>query len=842
MKPLINENGTPCLHVSVTELVCFVLRNGDIGGFSGENTLSRMKEGKEIHRKFQREAAEKHESFVAESRLCASVPLSGYEIYVTGFADGIALEGDTYRVFEIKSVRGRIPPGIISPLHLAQAMCYGYMLAKSKNESRVGVSLVYVSAEKDDIEYRDGEYGTDELERQFFDLISRFAPFAEKMLSRLFAVKSGELKIRFPYGSFREGQKELISEIYSAGKKGYSVFASAPTGIGKTISALYPAVKLLENGYMEKVFYITPKNSIKKQISETVSLIQGKTPFLRSIIIASKSFLCDFDECVASDAGGDVCAKAKGHFDRINGALYELLSGDMRITEEDVQRCASKHGVCPFELSLDAALFCDVIICDYNYIFDPDVALKRFDMKHEYMLITDEAHNLPERVRENYSASLDPRDLSYFIRYAKEVSVPVCAAAKETVACLKRIKAEADKDGNFISFRQDDLLTASVRKLFEALRRYMSDNFFYDRTSPANNAEDHAPGTNGFPIMFREAEEKGAAPQTVRIPAKETDFDGELDERRVRDMFFACRSFLKASERFDNSGSGKKEYAFICGESGEVKLYLVDPAVTIGAISSQFGSSVYFSATLLPQSYYLTLLGGSENDVFINIPSPFPEENKLIAAVNISVKYSDRARTAPALADMIHRFFSIKPGNYIVFFPSFDYLETVMRFYKGAFPSDRIIAQKRYMTKKDRDDFVMSFRQITISDSPLIGFAVLGGIFSEGIDLKGNALLGTMIVGVGLAPPSPESEAQCLLYDDRGQSGKNLSYDMPGLNRVFQAAGRVIRSEDDRGIIILADNRYFDENLKDEFPSDWNVEYHESAAELAESIRDFWEQ
>lgn len=808
MKTGINASGKPVLSLSVRDLVGFLLRNGSITGSSSRSYGDRLSEGKEIHSKFQRNAKEKNEYFISEAHLTVSVDFGGFLLEVSGFADGIALEGDLYRIYEIKSVKKLTDASKASdPLHTAQLKCYAYMLALSKKLDRVGTSLVYIPTNDDDPVYRDEEVTFGELSLFFKDLTERYYPFAKFALNRYLDGKEEFEKLSFPFPVFREGQRELIKAIYGAGKRGYNLFASAPTGIGKTISALYPALKLLKNDKIEKIFYITPKNSIKKQACDTLKLLQNNKPYLRSISIASKYHLCRFNDCISalgthfSEGGASVgCDKAVGHYSRISEALKELFSLTYHISEEDILNISEKHKVCPFELTMDASEFCDIIICDYNYIFDPFVSFKRFNTKGRYLLLVDEAHNLPDRVMENYSASFSPSDLSYLIKNAKGVSQTLYKAARNVRDTLYRIKASAEESGNMIYFKQEDELYGDIYELYDALYLYMS-------RSPE--------------VYFDSAD---ITP---------------LEDDKIREIYFICKRFISVSERFDNSS--KKRYTFLCTENGGVKLYLVDPADTVHSISCEFRSAVYFSATLLPESYYFSMLGGTDSDLFLDLPSPFPQDNRLIMSVPLSVKYSDRSSTSMSLCKLINTAFNVKKGNYIIFFPSFEYMEQIHNVYKVRYPHDRTIIQKRNMKKHERDAFIAEFTQLTIGDTSLIGFAVLGGSFSEGIDLYGNALLGTIIVGVGLAPPNPESEARSALYTDLGLDGKELSYDMPGLNRVFQAAGRVIRSEDDRGFILLADTRYSDEKIKEQLVKDWNIKELSESSELKKALELFWD-
>ncbi|MEA4831472.1 MAG: ATP-dependent DNA helicase [Oscillospiraceae bacterium] len=796
------------VNISVGELVCFLLRSGDIGG-RGIYTSDRLKEGKDVHSRFESDMISENENYRAEVRLESKFVLADncIEFVVSGIADGISLNNGEYTVDEIKSVKGTAENVPYNPLHLAQAKCYAFMLCVSRKLSRCNIRLCYVPVNSGEIVYRESVNEFTELNEFFNTLIKAYLPFALIAAKRYINPELNNKTIKFPYDKYRDGQKELIREIYKAGKNKYKLFASAPTGIGKTISALYPAIKLLLAGKTDKIFYLTPRSSIRAAAMDALNALQNGKPLLKSITLASKHDLCPFDECTP-----ELCEKAAGHYSRINEALLNLLNQNTHISEKDIGFFADKYKVCPFELALDASEYCDIVICDYNYIFDPFVSIKRYALNTDnYFLLIDEAHNLPDRVRECWSARLDESDISSFY---KAISNKFKQEAEITSDLLNyfKIAAKAVKEENkLFSFELEDEPVIYAYKLSELLLK---------RLITLNPEDDTLP----YPY------------------------------EKIKDLYFKYKRFCfiadiaKTVRNLDSKSSNRlissyiRTYMTLYDTDGSLKIYLIDPSERISSIVLQWGNAVFFSATLLPSEYYFNVLGGNDFDNFIDLPSPYARENRLIADIEIETTYSARNSTVVDLCRYINAAVNVKHGNYLVFMPSFDYLENAVSVYKRLFSYDKIIVQKRHMPNSERESFVSSFRQIALGNISMVGFAVLGGIFSEGIDLIGDALYGAIIVGVGLVPPNKEKESQVLLYDERGETGKRLAYDLPGLNRVFQAAGRVIRSEDDRGFILLCDSRYRQQDYIEAFPDDWDdIKHIADIDDLKDALNEFWE-
>lgn len=594
--------------------------------------------------------------------------------------------------------------------------------------------------------------------------------------------------LRFPFSSLRAGQKKLMQESYAAMRDRKNLFALAPTGIGKTLSVLYPAFKALGRRHIAKAFYLTPRGSLQPQVAASIRLLQADEPYLHTITLCAKARICQSGHrCEHS-----VCKNKRPARDAEAKALRRLFETYGHITPSDVQAVAHEFELCPFELSLTASLYCEVVVCDYNYIFDPHASLKRYQSREEkYAILCDEAHNLVARVRESFSAALTPKMLEVFATplFAKQTEITSAAKSLANALFLNRPNPAAE-NRDPISFSPPTHLLGDVAALCEAL---------CPLTSKKSGAE----------------------------------FSAELITT-AKELYFALSAFLEAADAFD------LHYSLCTYEDGGVKLILVDPSERVGSITRDFGMCIFFSATLSPKNYYLGMLGGEEDD-FLDLPSPFDPEHLRILTCPISTFYHDRERTADLAARIIACAVRPKVGNYMVFFPSFEYMNRVVEAYRKLRPRDLILCQTPQMNERAREDYLAAF-SVKRSER-LLGFAVMGGLFSEGVDLVGDKLLGEVVFGVGMPPPTPEAEAVRRRFDEREEDGAALGYTYPGFNRVLQSAGRVIRSATDRGFLILCDERYLSEGFSALFPSFWSEPVPVGDVEEVEHlIRTFWEE
>jgi DNA excision repair protein ERCC-2 len=771
--------------ISVRNLVEFMLRAGDIN-MSHFISSQALAEGTRIHRKLQKEAGE---GYSAEIRLAASREFKDFILEVSGIADGMFTIEEGVFIDEIKTVS--IPLDLVdedyNPLHWAQAKCYAFMYASEYSLDRINVRLTYYNTDTDERKYLMESYGLSELEEFFTELTDKFSIWAEFAVNHKRARDNSITGLPFPYESYRKGQRELAVSTYYAIRNKNKLFARAPTGIGKTISVLYPTVMAMGNGMGEKIFYLTARTITRQAAEDALKKMIGKGLVVKHITITSKDRICpnSTHSCNPID-----CPWAKGHFDRVNAAILDILLNESMITRDILESYSRKHNVCPFEYTLDISSWVDLIVCDYNYAFDPRAYLRRFfDAGGDYTLLTDEAHNLVDRAREMFSASLDK---SSFMNHRQTI--------KDSAPGLYKAFTKINK--YFIGLRK------GFEKKYETRKIDLPMDFYELLTNFIEEFETH---------MFKNRDSK---------------VDNSLLE-----LFFDCLSFAAVYRFYD-----ERFTAFVTREDNnvEIRLFCIDPSHLLAATYKKCRTSIFFSATLSPIKYYMDMLGGSESDRVVNLPSPFERSNMCLLVVgNLSTRYRDREETIGTIVDYIGRTTDIKLGNYLVFFPSFEYMNAAVELYRERRPHDRIIIQGRGMAENEREDFLLSFKENP--EHTLIGFAVLGGIFSEGIDLAGERLAGVIIVGVGLPQLCAERDTIRDYFNSVNNMGFEYSYRFPGMNRVLQAAGRVIRTEMDKGFVMLIDDRFLQWSYVRLFPEEWQDYNKIYSPESAERIlENFW--
>lgn len=825
------------LPVSVQNLVGFVLQSGDLSG--GAFVSARLADGVRGHRELQAlrssehgEAAGPDEAPAGTYR--AEVPLSARREYryftleVTGRADGVFTEPDgTVMVEEIKTVPGD-PAGIESegnPLHWAQAMCYAAMLSQDGVPPGITIRLTYYGREGGGVRSFHRTCGHDELSRFFADLADRYADWAELLYLRSAERNASIAALEFPFPAYRPGQRSFAAQVYRTVRDGKRLFAEAPTGIGKTAAALFPALKALGEGLTSRIFYLTAKTTTRTVVEQTLSLLRERGLSLTSITLTAKEKICPVQHDQAPDGGRTrppcapgLCRFAEGYYDRLEPAMRDIMREKAHFSRETILRYAERHSLCPFEFSLDIALWCDLIVCDYNYLFDPGASLKRFflDRGGEYTFLIDEAHNLPERAREMFSAELE----------------------KRSVLELKKLTSGEHS-------RLSRLLGA-VNAAFLELGRTVSDG---------QDGRSAASGTLPEPLAdalrtWTEAYE-AAPPEPAAAGG------------RLLEFYFRAAEFLRAAGQFD------ERYVTLIDKTARnvrVKLFCLDPSALLEKSLRKGRAAVFFSATLSPPGYFRRLLSAEDSPVqtdAIALPSPFPRENLCIVLdPSISTRYRDREAGYRKIAERVAAFVRARPGNYLVFFPSYRYLDAVYELTEellspgpaadtedgpdvtaashGTRPGEvSLVRQSPGMSERERERFIDSFG--TQNPGTLVGFAVSGGVFAEGIDLAGERLSGAVVIGVGLPQVSPERETIRAYFDRVSGQGFEFGYAYSGMNRVLQAAGRVIRTETDRGAVLLIDQRFsmpFYERL---FPRHWHpVPRIRTPAELERTLAEFW--
>ncbi len=634
--------------------------------------------------------------------------------------------------------------------------------------------------------------------------------FAEEEYLRGAAPTLKELK--FPYKTMREGQEKFIRRAYAAIKNSKTVFVEAPTGIGKTMASLFAAVRSVGDGNADKIFYLTAKGSVSLEAYKACEKLFSVGARLRVIRLEAKSKMCPLHSAENFECESYKCPLMKGYSDRSEDAIYDLINRKYGITPEDVSECAETYGVCPYELSLDLSELCLVVICDYNYAFDPRVHIKRyfddFSKKRKYVFLIDEAHNLVSRAKEMYSSSVSLSELK---------------------SLYKAIKASEAGSG---SNEETEKLRSDVNRFAAVLSKAAS-------LCESESVTDKDGIKHGF-YLSREPYRKLKS-AAIKFEKSLSDFKRK---NRYSPIYDKVSDFLSDFSSFKNGmievTDGMRYYISLDGDEILAKCMCVDPSIQIGDRLRFASSTVYFSATLSPPEYYTKILSSERSPGTLVLDSPFNNEKLFCAAyTNVSTRYEDREKNAGRILSVISAVLSAKKGNYMLYFPSYGYMKTVYERFGQKYPSVHTIIQKSNMSMKERSDFMDFFKDDT--GKLRVGFSVLGGSFSEGIDLPGNRLIGTVIIGLGLPGISSEQNIIKEYYDFEGLDGFDFAYTFPGMNNVLQAAGRVIRSEEDRGVVVFVDDRYGSEKYRRLMPKRFShEEFYEDATDLSEDIRDFW--
>ena len=785
------DENLPVIRISVRNLVEFILREGDIdnrigGGTDPEN----MQMGSRIHRKIQRQMGSDYQ---AEVPLKTEIACDGFTLKIEGRADGLIHTKEQVMVDEIKGVlreldRVQEPAGI----HLAQAKCYASMVAEQEGLDEIGVQMTYCQMETEEVKRFQYSYQSNELKAWFDEVIRQYEKWAKFQIEWRKARNASIKGIEFPF-PYRKGQRDLAVSVYRTILRKKKLFIQAPTGVGKTISTVFPAVKAVGEELGEKIFYLTAKTITRTVAEQAFETLREQNLKFKVITLTAKEKICF---CEETSCNPDDCPYAKGHFDRVNDAVYELLMQEDVMSREVLEAQARKHKVCPFEMALDVSTWVDGVICDYNYVFDPDARLKRFfaeGVAGGYLFLIDEAHNLVERGRQMYSAELCKED---FLAVKKLVKGEAPRFAKRLEACNKILLAMKKECENYKVLDNISHLGIQLMNVLSEADRYLEE--------------------------------------CVDKEVRET----------VLDFYFQVRSFLNIYDGLDENYVVYTEYR----EDGRfvLKLFCVNPAANLQKCLDKGNSAVFFSATLLPIRYYKKLLSTEKDNYAVYIDSSFDTKKRLLMnGVDVSTRYTMRSREMyQRYAAYIFRVVKAKMGNYLIFFPSYRFMEDVYQEFTQLLASDEeemeLVIQQQHMDEEERENFLRAFEMGR--EKSLIGFGVLGGIFSEGIDLTNEKLIGTLIIGTGLPQVCNEREILKSYFDQKGLSGFDYAYRYPGMNKVLQAAGRVIRTEDDRGVILLLDERFQREKGEEIFPKEWADCERCRLDIVEEKIRLFWEK
>ena len=854
----------PVYRVQVRELVEFALRQGDLGGQHDFVGPRRALAGTRGHQRLQRS---RPAGYQKEVQLGFDVETEELTLRIRGRIDGLLVTPGQVLLEEIKTVQSGWD-GIASPLHWGQAKVYGCFYAREHALEQVVIQLTYLNLDTGALTEFQERFSLSELSAFFEKTAAIYLEWlqAHQRWCRLRDASTRALS--FPFARYRPGQRRLAVAAYRTLARGGRLFLEAPTGIGKTVSVLFPAVKALGEGKLERIFYLTARTSGRAVAQETLTELRQAGLSLRFVTLTAKEKVC-FQEGQACDPLA--CPFARGYYDRNKAAMRDTLSHEA-ITRPVLEAAARNHQVCPFELSLDLSTWVDVVVCDYNYVFDPRVYLRRHFAEEpgDYAFLVDEAHNLVDRARDMFSADLDAREIRDVRRALKE-AVPRCARALSRLTSAMRKLCPPEPDTSHEPGENPPGLVAEgLFPLTPALSRGEMENQGRSReltkragsTSaalrglpvPKGEGEARGPGINAPASPERGAGVRPAFPRITRTTREfpthlRSPLEAALKEAEtwlarnqpadfresLLELYFRLRAFQRTAELYD------ERFVTIVepGSAPRVRLFCLDPSCLLGQALARGKAALFFSATLTPIDYYRTLLGGTPEDPLLQLASPFPTEH-LAVLVHDRIRTQLKAR-AETLADVVQAiacFVGERPGNYLAYFPSYQYLAAVHEQFHALCPEVPILVQRPNMSEPEREAFLAAFAA-EHRDS-LVGFAVMGGVFGEGIDLVGDRLIGAIIVGVGLPQLCVERDLIRDYFQQQTGSGFEYAYTFPGMNRVLQATGRVIRSEADRGAVLLIDIRFSEPRYRRLFPPWWHPARVRSLPDIRDVLRRFW--
>lgn len=789
------------IQVSVTSLAEFVSRSGNIA--SGSYGSVSGIEGTRLHQKIFQDLRDVYGNIMdTEVSLSDTVEFEDSEISldVCGRADVLIKKEEVApHIIEIKSFNSAKNSfdKLVRPEHMAQLEIYAALYFLSNPDIKaIDITLRYVSITS--LEAFDGNetITREEALKIYEEHCDAYITFIENLINYNESMVKSIKEMSFPYPTIRPGQAEFMKHALNSLCSKEALFALAPTGTGKTISTLYPAIKGLLKGRYDKIFYLTAKTATRQVASKALNDMRAQGLIIRSILLQSKEQMCPHHK--KCDSKG--CKFSEGYYSRVKPALIEILTFD-EITPDLCFQIAIKHNICPHEFMLDAMNYCTVVIGDYNHAFDPRVSLIRCfgeEADSRNVVLIDEAHNLVDRAREMYSAELKQSTLLDMIRVYKGRSPRV-------ESFLSRLKLYYDAiDKNFIA---ETSVFAQLEHQDER-RILKTKNWEGMRAMPKEF----------YTILWK----------CIRLLSMELDDipSGEIREIAMQ-FFFESRFFLTIFEQEFN-----ESYIACCfKEQDEITMRLtcLDSSEKLNNQIRDNMAVIFFSATLSPYEYYRNVLIGKNADYCRNLelPSPFPSENlEVIVDTEISTSYKNREATLPLLCNKIVNELKNRRGNYMLFFPSFEYMDKVCDRLQKSFSQDTtikhtLITQKSGMTNIEKQEFLDNFAEA--SEDCLIGAAVLGGHFGEGIDLVGDRLSGVIIVGVGIPKVTPERQILSNYYAEKFGDGFAFAYRYPGWEKVLQAVGRVIRTEDDEGFALLIDDRLDKPEYLSLYPENWKV-------------------
>ena len=754
------------LTLSVHQLVDFLLRTGDI-----DNRVfnrSSMTEGSRIHATYQ---ASQGSDYLSEYPLLHRFVVEGVDITLQGRADGIIKKKNgEFIIDEIKSTVEELEifRNDNFEWHIGQAKCYALLFAIEQNLDTISCRLTYIKQGKEK-EKRIEEYFfyRSELEQYVHSLMEDYLVFYNIIFRHNEAKRKTIDSLSFPFKKYRQGQRELAKYCYAVATNGGRFFVEAPTGIGKTMSTLFPYIKASVQDDETKIFYLTAKTSGKEAAFNAVSILKEKGLLANDIVVTAKDKICF---CKGKACNPDECPYAKGYYNKIQSILKFSLENYDSFDHATIVSIAKENEICPFEYELDLSLFCDIIICDYNYLFDPISYMKRYfdESGTPHLALVDEAHNLIDRSRDMYSAVLS---------YDKFLTARKSTRHSKLVK-LKRAMSKMAKLFKELSENLDDgehIYDAYPKGLYNTLESFVN-------TCMDINKNEHKEMT-----------------------------------KELLDFYLDVNEFVKLSEFYCD------KYLLYLEKNGNdvnIHLFCLDASSFIAKTLKKVKGAVLFSATLQPIEYYINTLGGQKNeDPHLILPSPFPRENLcLLVAPKVSVKYKNREQSYQEVAGYINAFVKNKIGNYFIYSPSYEYMSKLLTHLK--LDEFDYFVQSKDMTDEEKEAFLLNFHPEP--EKTTLGFMVIGGSFSEGVDLVKDRLIGAIIIGIGLPKINFQSDKIAEYYSTRDLPGRDYAYINPGMNKVMQAVGRVIRSESDRGAVLLIDERYLYRQYRDLYKTEWN--------------------
>jgi len=752
--------------ISVKDLISFYYCEGSISStFLGKN---RALQGTSVHKKIQ---DSRPDNYIKELFLQEIIEKDEFTLKISGRADGLykPLKQELAIIEEIKSTYLDLDYLKQKPVkqHLAQAKVYAYLYLKDNENKEISTHLTYYNLKTKKQLVISNQYSYDSLKIFFKELIIKYLNWLQALTDAELLRNLSLQSLDFPFASLRKGQRKMMVSVYKTIEKSSAIRIQAPTGIGKTMAVIYPALKTLSTGLNKKLFYLTTKGTVADVAENSCQILLDKGANFRTLFLTAKSKICFNPEkcCDASE-----CIYAKDYYAKFDKIRFKVFNHNL-LTKSVLEEIARKYQVCPFELGLDFSLYCDLIIGDCNYFFDGKARLQRYftEISEDYTLLLDEAHNLPERVRNSYSAEIN-RDKIVEVR--KEIKTAP-TEIKRNLKELNKLLIEEEKDYDYGNW----IITEIKPEVLRAVNEYLNLMDSWLAQNPVSDTK---------PFLL--------------------------------DLYFYFNDFLRIyniiAKNFVVYIQKKKRICY--------KVYCLDPAPIIGDLTSQVRSLIYFSATLEPEDYFEYLLKANEKDNYVlYLDSPYSPDNMCVIYDRIiDTTFRHRELYYAQIADKIVHTIKAYSGNYIVFFPSYKYLESVYELAEPQLIGHRLIKQVTHLTSEERNSVLSSF-----TEDNIVLFAVTGGFFAEGIDLQGDLVKGCIVVGISLPMVSFERKLIQDYYSQEGKNGFDYAYKFPALSKVIQAGGRLIRRQTDTGILLLLDKRFLHSHYKKYLPETWRSDY-----------------